>query len=580
MSIVTKEIYENQRVQSKARMIIDEITENLIQAGIKINGYVSAIGYLLFRASQYNNPFGVSLKVLSEELQNEGKKLAILNSTGFTEVVWEKLQTLLSKYTSEEFAMAAILPVFELDPRGAASSTPESIIKLTHKLLEVRPGENVADIGCGTGSYLVSAAVNEPKAHYYGFELNEDMASLAMLRSELLDADMRIISGDVFEVDTEDLSPKFDKVFANYPFGLKLRHLDVGTGILQHMMTTYPGLSKATSADWIFNVLVCKFLSETGRAVGIMTNGSTWNGSDAPMRKYFIDHHLIECVISLPGKMFGFTNIPTTLVVFSHDNSHVRMVDATELCQQGRRQNEFSAEDIEHIMNALKADSMISKLISTEELQNNEYVLNLSRYIENNVDHDTGVPFESVISSITRGAQCTASQLDEMVSDVETDTQYLMLGNIQNGIIDNKLPYLRAIDSKYDKYCLKTGNIILSKNSYPFKVAVAEVADGRKILANGNLYIISVNEEKANPYYIKAFLDSEQGQTILKGISVGASLPNIGVDKLKKIMIPLPTLEEQNHIAQKYLDALNDLTQIKAQLEAAEYRLRHIFDET
>ena len=310
-----------------------------------------------------------------------------------------------------------------------------------------------------------------------------------------------------------------------------------------------------------------------------MTNGSTWNSIDMPMRKYFVERKMVECVISLPGKMFASTNIATTLIILSHNNDSVRMIDATKHCQQGRRQNEFSEENIATIMDALYNDQDYSKSISIEELRANEYNLSLSRYASEDLSFHNGVPFESVIKSISRGAPCTASQLDEMVSDSVTNMQYLMLANIQNGMIDDKLPYLSYIDPKYERYCLKNNTLILSKNGYPYKVAVASVQEGQRILANGNLYIIELDETKANPYFIKAFFDSEQGHAVLKSITVGATIPNIGVDKLKKVEIPLPSMEEQERIAQKYQAALDEITVIKLRLEKAVNKLHHIFDE-
>jgi type I restriction enzyme M protein len=146
-------------------------------------------------------------------------------------------------------------------------------------------------------------------------------------------------------------------------------------------------------------------------------------------------------------------------------------------------------------------------------------------------------------------------------------------------MIDDKLPYLSSIDPKYEKYCLKNNSLIISKNSYPYKIAVASVMEGQRILANGNLYIIELDEEKANPYYIKAFFDSEQGHAVLKSITVGATIPNIGVDKLRKVKIPLPPMEEQNRISQKYQAVLDEISVIKLRLEKAINRLYHIFDE-
>ena len=84
-----------------------------------------------------------------------------------------------------------------------------------------------------------------------------------------------------------------------------------------------------------------------------------------------------------------------------------------------------------------------------DELRANEYNLSLERYIQKVPTFQNGVSFESIIKSITRGAPCTASQLDKMVSNEVTNMQYLMLANIQNGIIDNKLPYLSSIEPKY-----------------------------------------------------------------------------------------------------------------------------------
>ena len=212
-------------------------------------------------------------------------------------------------------------------------------------------------------------------------------------------------------------------------------------------------------------------------------------------------------------------------------------------------------------------------------MRNNEYSLNLSRYRDNDVQYENGVAFKSIIKNITRGAACTASQLDEMVSEKKTNIQFLMLSNIQNGIIDEKLPYLKEIDEKLAKYCVKNNSLILSKNGSPFKIAVATVQDEQKILANGNLYVIELDETKANPYYIKAFLESERGIAALKRITVGTTIPSIGVDKLKNLIVPLPALEEQNQIATKYLAVLDEISVLKTKLENALSRLNHVFDE-
>ena len=126
---------------------------------------------------------------------------------------------------------------------------------------------------------------------------------------------------------------------------------------------------------------------------------------------------------------------------------------------------------------------------------------------------------------------------------------------------------------------MKDNHLILSKNGYPYKIAIAKIQEGQRILANGNLYIIELDEDKVNPYYLKAFFESEQGIAVLKSITVGATIPNIGVDKLKKVEIPLPSLEVQKRIAERYQATLDEIAAYKSKMEKAMNLLNHIFDE-
>lgn len=338
-------------------------------------------------------------------------------------------------------------------------------------------------------------------------------------------------------------------------------------------------MSKATSSDWLYNMLMIDTLSATGKAIGIMTNGGTWNMIDAPIRKYFVENGLIECVIALPARLFNTTNIATTMIVFSHGNKVVRLVNASEQFTAGRRVNELSEANVKVILQACTEDSDISMQVSLDDLRDNDYVLSTSRYTHGAETIEDGAPFETVIKRITRGAPLNASQLDAISSAAPTDMQYLMLSNIQNGLIDTNLPYLSVIDKKNEKYCLSNHCLILSKNGYPYKIAVAEVREGQKIMANGNLYIIELDEEKANPYYLAAFFGSEQGTAALKSITVGATIPNIGVDQLKKLIIPLPGIDRQNEIADRYQAVKDEITLLQLKLEKAKNRMMHICEE-
>ena len=256
MSFINKELYENADSQRKATQIVWEIADCLHQVGAPAayNAF-PLIPYLLHKVSLYNNPFGITLQAIVDgeiEVNDDVRYLAkdILNDN-----LWERLLQMVTKYSPEEFALAAVNPVIDNEPKGTMT-TPNSILKLAHKLLDVKAGERVADVCCGSGTYIVSAAIEESAASYRGYEINVANRAAAMMKAELLDADVEITRCDVCTIAENEEMPKFDKIFADYPFGLKLRNLGAGAGYLERLAEQYPGLSKATSSDWVFNALL------------------------------------------------------------------------------------------------------------------------------------------------------------------------------------------------------------------------------------------------------------------------------------------------------------------------------------
>ena len=136
------------------------------------------------------------------------------------------------------------------------------------------------------------------------------------------------------------------------------------------------------------------------------------------------------------------------------------------------------------------------------------------------------------------------------------------------------------MDDSYSKFYLKNDDIIISKNGVPVKVAVASIEEGQKVLANGNLYVIEPDKEKINPYFLKAFFESRKGIAVLEKICVGTAIKNISMDAIKKLVVPVPPIEEQNRIANEYLAAIDELKVLKSKITKVESRLKNIYDES
>ena len=139
--------------------------------------------------------------------------------------------------------------------------------------------------------------------------------------------------------------------------------------------------------------------------------------------------------------------------------------------------------------------------------------------------------------------------------------------------------YLKDIQANVKKFCIRNNSIVLTKTGSPdFKSAVVQVSEGMEILATGNMFILEIDEKKANPYYVQALFDSELGRALFKSIYVGSAIPTIPLEKLRKLEIPLPSLEEQNIIGEKYKEELERMADLKEKLSTSREKLKKIYN--
>lgn len=571
---------KNELTDQKAKALVWDITDSIKGQRVfeKRFEFIFVTAYLLLLSSQHNcESYLDTMKYIKNEI-GEDQYLFIVDIVGKIDEdsLFEKLK---SKNIETDVLLSILYQYFDAYNgfESEFSSTPYCISKLAVRILNIKNSDIVADFGCGYGGFLLEANQQANRANYYGVDINGYCKEISEIKAEIFIDHCKIEANDMFSVDK---SYKFSKIFSNFPFGMRISNLGCGQNYLDALREKAPDIKNATSSDWIFNDLLLDHLKDDGNIVSIITNGSTWNSIDAKTREYFVENGYIACVIALPARLFSVTSIPVTLLVLNKKhNKKVRIIDASDLFTPGRRTNELSDTDIETIMKAMNKDSGISKKVDIETIRKNEYVISPSRYLENAKRFKDEQEFGSVIKHITRGAPLSAATLDQMNSNEPTNIQYLMLANIQNGIIGEDLPCLKKMDSKLEKYCIHKNNLLLSKNGAPYKVAVADFDEHRTVIGNGNLYIIELDEEKINPLYLKAFFESEDGVASLRRITVGSSMPNISANSLKHAMIPVPSMEEQLRIAERYAAKEDEIRVLRLKLQKAQNDIRSIFEE-
>ncbi|MBB5336114.1 N-6 DNA methylase [Pectinatus brassicae] len=457
--------------------------------------------------------------------------------------------------------------------------TSDALVKLSLAILNIQKSDKVIDLCSGIGNFFRLGSMIESKAFYQGIEINTQVVEWSKMICEKLKAKVSIEQGDVLRCVLENkFSKNFDKAFSNHPIGIRIRE---SLDILQTLLPDAQGLGnmRGMSSEWLYVAALLKTIKNTGKAVAVMPDGPLFSPKDINIRKWFFEQGYLETVISLPAKMLINTVMPVNLVVLSHDNAKVRIIDASDICNKGRRYNTLSDKNIDEIILLLNTNTEQSKEIDSKDFEDNEYELNPSRYFVKEFKFENGVIFGDIIKNITRGAQIKAIDLDKITVDEETPYHYLQLSDISDGVINEKLPYITEIEAKQDKYCVKSGNLIMSKIGQPkYKFAIADVPRNKKILANGNLFIIDINTEVADPYYIKAFFESNIGTALLQTITASSTIPTISIDKLKKVVIPLPDMYKQQKIAKKYKAILDDVLAYKKKKIEAIDKLKNIFE--
>lgn len=542
-----------------------------IMSGDNKSRYSTILAYILYRAAKDKIKDLDSIELFESSCDVDSSIKMELDY--YCHDIWPVLDRLKIYGFDEDNLLAYLLFNNDLEDSLREASTPRGILKLAVKILDVQENESVLELCSGKGNFFVELALLRENIKYTGIELSMANNFIANIRASVLERDISLFLSDAMTYKAEN---KADKLFANYPFLINVSDME---NIVKDM-EMLPDNIKRASSDWIFNLKLVEQMKSGGKAVAVMTNGTTWNSTDKKIREYFIKSGFIEATILLPPKLFPGISVATTLVIFSHGNTNIKMIDAGENFTKEGRRNVLSDNDISDILDLLQKDGKNSITISIKEIEENDYIINASRYLEKAPEIKDGVAIAKIVKSITRGAQLRASDLDENKSAEPTNYRYIMLSNINDGDIyftDNQ--YLKDIQPNLKKFCVRNNSIILTKTGSPdFKSAVVQVAEGTEILATGNMFILEIDEKKADPYYVQALFDSELGRALFKSIYVGSAIPTIPLEKLKKLEIPLPSLEEQNIIGEKYKEELGRIADLKEKLLTSREKLKRIYN--
>ncbi|HRK05443.1 MAG TPA: type I restriction-modification system subunit M [Chlorobiota bacterium] len=263
--------------------------------------------------------------------------------------------------------------------------------------------ENVLDFACGSGSLLLNVR-KRVKEQYgtigkiYGQEKNittYNLARMNMLLHGVKDSEFEIHHGDTLLNDWDMMReqnpakrPSFDAIVANPPFSYRW---DASTNMADDVRFKSYGLAPKSAADFAFLLHGFHYLKEEGVMAIILPHGVLFRGgSEERIRTKLLKDGHIDTVIGLPANLFYSTGIPVCILVLKKCKKpgDVLFINASEHFVKGKRQNQLTSEHISKIIETYKhrtEESRYSRRVSMEVIEQNDFNLNITRYVSTSV---------------------------------------------------------------------------------------------------------------------------------------------------------------------------------------------------
>jgi len=266
--------------------------------------------------------------------------------------------------------------------------------------------ESVMDFACGSGSLLLNVRKRMKKeggtiGKIFGQEKNittYNLARMNMLLHGVKDTEFEIYHGDTLLNDWDMLrelnparKPSFDAIVANPPFSYRW---EPGESMGDDVRFKSHGLAPKSAADFAFLLHGFHFLKDEGVMAIILPHGVLFRGGaeDRIRTKLLKDGH-IDTVIGLPANLFYSTGIPVCILVLKKCKKpdDVLFINAAEHFDKGKRQNQLKPEHIQKIIDTYQnraEESRYSRRVEMAEIEKNDFILNISRYISTAVGEE------------------------------------------------------------------------------------------------------------------------------------------------------------------------------------------------
>ena len=531
---------------------LDRAVRKIFRAG-KINNEGAALGcvYAALKAGDTDELPTAAADALSALLPEDAEKV---------------VKKLSKRFVQGELEASILWNLGITAPqRAQPSPTLSEFSYIAADILNPEAGEHVLNAG-GSREFMEALFAAQPDTAYSEWEDSRQNFEMEILRVSLLD--FREVNFPVV-LSAGEYTKAF--VIPAYEEWLTAQIADTPDPLFEGIDVS------ESSRGWNQIAEVFRTLRPGGMMTAVIPAGALVSSRDEPVRRFFTDHGYLKMVVALPHALTSATPYSSLLVLGKIAGGHVRFVNASTI--ERTEQNRWTSEEwCKAVLGAVHTTGTYSADVSTARIRKDSYNFFPVNYmLAQRYSHI--VPLGDVAESVLRGSQLKRDVLDDYVTEKITPVRCVTQRDLGDRIIQSEnvtALCLSSIPENLNTHTVPDHAVILSKQSTPSS-AVVEKEDGITLIALDNLYVIEVNEDKLDPYYLQAYLSSDMGRSALKSVSSGTQMLNLSQANLLRLPIPLPSIEKQKEIGSKYRQLAYDRIDLQKKADMKEDAMKEIW---
>lgn len=275
--------------------------------------------------------------------------------------------------------------------------TPQQVSKILSSITlgSVKNAKEVYDPTCGSGSLLLGLLREDKKIKScYGQEstgTTYNLCKMNMILNGLHYRRFNIKHDDTLE-KPQHMDKEFDIIVSNPPFSSKWK--PNASLINDIRFKPYGVLAPDSKADYAFVAHMLHHLKRDGIMCVILSRGSLYReGVETNLKKALIEkYNYLDGIIGLPKNIFYISKAPTCILIFKKNrktNEKIIFIEAAKLYKKAPKRNLITDEHISQITDIYlerKEIKKLSKNIDKKEIFENNFNLNISKYIDGTVE--------------------------------------------------------------------------------------------------------------------------------------------------------------------------------------------------